>query len=144
MSHLLSGMWESSKIVPTVTENCLRQARHLSRPGRVFDPGFGVRRYGSTPPQRGHTGPLGQRSRSSVSRALPSSEYRAPRSTRFVSAMANPPKCFNYRASPWVCQVYNRAFFLARTTQHLQSLRAGREVLRALVALGALIAWGGV
>jgi hypothetical protein len=38
----------------------------------------------------------------------------------------------------------SRAFFLARTTQHLQSLRAGREVLRALVALGALIAWGGV
>jgi hypothetical protein len=38
----------------------------------------------------------------------------------------------------------SRAFFLARTTQHLQSLRAGREVLRALVALGAVIAWGGV
>jgi hypothetical protein len=38
----------------------------------------------------------------------------------------------------------SRAFFLARTTQHLQSLRTGREVLRALVALGAVIAWGGV
>jgi hypothetical protein len=38
----------------------------------------------------------------------------------------------------------SRAFFLARTTQHLQSLRAGREVVRALVALGAVIAWGGV
>ena len=38
----------------------------------------------------------------------------------------------------------SRAFFLARTTQHLQSLRAGREVLRALLALGAVIAWGGV
>ena len=38
----------------------------------------------------------------------------------------------------------SRAFFLARTTQHLQSLRAGREVLRGLVALGAVIAWGGV
>jgi len=38
----------------------------------------------------------------------------------------------------------SRAFFLARTTQHLQSLRAGRELLRALVALGAVIAWGGV
>ena len=38
----------------------------------------------------------------------------------------------------------SRAFFLARTTHHLQSLRAGREVLRALVALGAVIAWGGV
>lgn len=38
----------------------------------------------------------------------------------------------------------SRAFFLAKTTQHLPSLRAGREVLRALVALGALIAWAGV
>jgi hypothetical protein len=38
----------------------------------------------------------------------------------------------------------SRAFFLARTTQHVQSLRAVREVFRALVALGAVIAWGGV
>jgi hypothetical protein len=38
----------------------------------------------------------------------------------------------------------SRAFFLVRTTRHLQSLRAGREVLRALVTLGAVIAWGGV
>jgi len=38
----------------------------------------------------------------------------------------------------------SRAFFLARTTQHLQSLRTGREILRALLALGAVIAWGGV
>ena len=38
----------------------------------------------------------------------------------------------------------SRAFFLARTTQHLQSLRAGREVARAFVALVAVIAWGGV
>lgn len=38
----------------------------------------------------------------------------------------------------------SRAFFLTRTTQHLQSLRVGREVFRALAALGALIAWGGV
>jgi hypothetical protein len=38
----------------------------------------------------------------------------------------------------------SRAFFLAKTTQHLQSLRAGREVLRALLALAAVIAWGGV
>ncbi len=38
----------------------------------------------------------------------------------------------------------SRAFFLTRTTQHVQSLRAVRELLRALIALGALIAWGGV
>ena len=38
----------------------------------------------------------------------------------------------------------SRAFFLAQSTQHLKSLRLGREVARALVALGAVIAWGGV
>ena len=36
----------------------------------------------------------------------------------------------------------SRAFFLARTTQHVQSLPGVREALRALVALGAVIAWG--
>jgi hypothetical protein len=37
-----------------------------------------------------------------------------------------------------------RAFFLARTAQHVESLRTLREVARALAALGALLAWGGV
>jgi len=38
----------------------------------------------------------------------------------------------------------SRAFFLAQSAQHLESLRLGREVARALVAVGAVIAWGGV
>ena len=38
----------------------------------------------------------------------------------------------------------SRAFFLAQTTQHVESLRVVREVARALVALAALIGWGGV
>jgi hypothetical protein len=38
----------------------------------------------------------------------------------------------------------SRAFFLSRSAQHLKSLRLARETVRALVALGALIAWGGV
>ncbi len=38
----------------------------------------------------------------------------------------------------------SRAFFLARSAQHLESLRLGREIVRAAVALGAVIAWGGV
>ena len=33
MSHLDSGSLESSKIVPTRTVNCLRQALHLYTPG---------------------------------------------------------------------------------------------------------------
>jgi len=35
----------------------------------------------------------------------------------------------------------SRAFFLARSTQHLKSLELARESVRALVALGAVIAW---
>ena len=38
----------------------------------------------------------------------------------------------------------SRAFFLARSAQHLESLRLGREIARAVLALGAVIAWGGV
>jgi hypothetical protein len=36
----------------------------------------------------------------------------------------------------------SRAFFLARSTQHLKTLELARETTRALVALGAVIAWG--
>ena len=36
----------------------------------------------------------------------------------------------------------SRAFFLSRSAQHLRSLRLGRETVRALAALGAVIAWG--
>jgi hypothetical protein len=38
----------------------------------------------------------------------------------------------------------SRAFFLTRSAQHLESLRLGREIARVAVALGAVIAWGGV
>jgi hypothetical protein len=38
----------------------------------------------------------------------------------------------------------SRAFFLSRSAQHLRSLRLGRETVRALAALGAVIAWGAV
>jgi hypothetical protein len=38
----------------------------------------------------------------------------------------------------------SRAFFLARSAQHLKSLELGREAARALLALAATIAWGGV
>lgn len=38
----------------------------------------------------------------------------------------------------------SRAFFLAPTTQHMESRGVVREVARALIALAALIGWGGV
>ena len=38
----------------------------------------------------------------------------------------------------------SRAFFLAWSTQHLRSLELGCEAARALLALGAVIVWGGV
>jgi hypothetical protein len=37
----------------------------------------------------------------------------------------------------------SRAFFLARSTQHVESPRVAREIVRALVALGAVIGWSG-
>jgi len=37
-----------------------------------------------------------------------------------------------------------RAFFLARTTQHMQSLPLARELGRAAACLVALCAWGAV
>lgn len=38
----------------------------------------------------------------------------------------------------------SRAFFLAPTTQHMESRRIVHEVARALAALAALIGWAGV
>ena len=38
----------------------------------------------------------------------------------------------------------SRAFFLTPSTQHVRSLRAAREIARALTALAAVIAWAGV
>jgi len=37
-----------------------------------------------------------------------------------------------------------RAFFLLRTAQHVRSGEAGREVVRALLALAAALSWGAV
>src|SRR2546429_6321399 len=53
-SHLSRPSGESSKIVPSFTENCRLHALHFQM-RRV------VRYECSTPPQRGQTGPLGQR-----------------------------------------------------------------------------------
>ncbi len=38
----------------------------------------------------------------------------------------------------------SRAFFLAPTTQHVESRRVLREVARAVAALAGLIGWAGV
>src|SRR5436190_23207420 len=54
-SHLSSPSGESSKIVPTLTEYCFLQPRHFHK-RRV------VRYEYSVEPQRGQTGPDGQRS----------------------------------------------------------------------------------
>src|SRR6266516_7688472 len=55
--HLSSGIGESSKIVPSFTENCRLHALSLHCHSRR------VLTYPSAvPPQFGHSGPLGQRS----------------------------------------------------------------------------------
>ncbi len=65
---LVKGMWLSSKIVPTVTVNCSRQAPalHWKRPGRALSP---LSLVTEVSPQWGQTGPLGQRIDSSRARA---------------------------------------------------------------------------
>src|SRR5438046_10159822 len=53
-NHLSRPSGESSKIVPTLTENCFLQALHFHK-RRV------LRYECSAPSQRGHTGPCSQR-----------------------------------------------------------------------------------
>jgi hypothetical protein len=38
----------------------------------------------------------------------------------------------------------SRAFFLARSTQHVESVRLLREIARAALALAAVVGWGAV
>jgi hypothetical protein len=46
--------------------------------------------------------------------------------------------------SPFVSHRRTRAFFLLRSAQHVRSGEVGREVVRALLALAGVIAWGAV
>src|SRR3954452_2764391 len=64
-------MWLLSNTVPLVTLNSLRQARHFRVPGLVLAPLSSVTR--SPEPQKGQTGPFGQRCASTNSRAVSSS-----------------------------------------------------------------------
>src|SRR5690348_7104478 len=69
-SHLSSPIAESSKIVPTFTENCLRHFRHFQM-RRV------LRNIGSVASQCGQVTPVGQRSEATNSNAASGSEkYR--------------------------------------------------------------------
>src|ERR1017187_2238948 len=75
-SQVLSGICDASKIVPTVTVNCLRQTAHFQRPLRapLLDPSFGSILYALTAVQCGHVTPSFQRRLSSSSRAFSASE----------------------------------------------------------------------
>ena len=72
-SHLVSGILERSKTVPTVTVNCLRHSLHLRRPGRVNVGLWSLHKLQGprlfTAPQCGQTGPFGQKTASRASRA---------------------------------------------------------------------------
>src|SRR5689334_3606378 len=69
-SHLSRPIAESSKIVPSLTENCLRHFRHFQM-RRV------LRNIGSVASQCGHMTPVGQRSEATNSKAASGSEkYR--------------------------------------------------------------------
>src|SRR5665213_2940607 len=107
-THLVSGILERSKTVPTVTENCSRQSLHLSNPGRCLVPS---RRYApSQEPQCGHTGPVGHRIASKYSRALVSS-VKCGASNDMVEPSESEGNC---PPGSWVCQVYNRHWAIVR------------------------------
>src|SRR5436853_155538 len=82
-SHLFNGMWDPSKIVPTVTVYCLRHAAHFHK-RRVLD----FNRYGvrSHSPQCGHTGPSGQRMDSRYAAAASALWKRGSRMLRSKSS----------------------------------------------------------
>src|SRR6266446_4922987 len=83
-SHFASGRWESSKIVPTLTVNCSRQAPHFHRPGREVLP---CNRYErSTVPQWGHVGsPAGHTMLSTHAIASSSEAHTLAMSDRFMA-----------------------------------------------------------
>src|SRR5208283_4438581 len=72
-SQWVIGTWESSKMVPTLTVNCIRHSLHLRSPGRVDLPASLRMRLASALPQCGQTGPVGQRQASTYSQAAFSS-----------------------------------------------------------------------
>src|SRR5437588_10922465 len=83
VSHLISGKCESWKIVPAVTLNWYWHSAHHSSLELV------CRRTTLSLLQRMHSGPLGQRTRSSNSRHRAAVENTWQRST---NVMANAPK----------------------------------------------------
>src|SRR5579864_527545 len=77
-SHFSKGSGESSKMVPTLAENCFLQARHFHR-RRV------ERKVASAASQRGHfTTPSGQRSRATNARLVSGSEKKVTASSRLA------------------------------------------------------------
>src|SRR3954447_13611203 len=78
-SHLSRPSAESSKIVPTLTEYCFLQALHFQT-RRV------VRYEYLVLPQRGQTGPSGQRKRATYSVATSRSEKWRIASSRLVGS----------------------------------------------------------
>src|SRR5437667_5350601 len=80
-------MWESSKMVPTVTRNVLRQPLHFQTPGRILFlvPSFDcILKAASKSPQWGQTGPLGQRCFSRKAKALSSVVKFLAKSIKFM------------------------------------------------------------
>src|SRR6267143_387557 len=78
-SHFRSGICESSKIVPTVTVNCLSQTEQWYRPARIFFSGFALIfqiSFGVAVLQCGQTTPCPQRISSKYRRADSSVEKR--------------------------------------------------------------------
>src|SRR5579863_9704976 len=99
-------MWESSKIVPTVTVNCSRHPPHFQTPLRTcasFLDVLGSSRYALfSSPQCGQIGPSGHLCVSKKARALSSSLKCLARDARLSSSFSMPEIIV---LQAWVCQV---------------------------------------
>src|SRR5580698_1430268 len=112
-SHFVMGSFDSSKIVPTRTVNCLRQSPQNFTPTRtapsgcflLFDPAKGAKgEIRPMQPQCGQTGPWGQRAASTYSKAAASSWKWG----WLRMDIALNPLVDSYSAASCVCKVHNR------------------------------------
>src|SRR5437899_2837212 len=97
-SHLSSGTAESSKMVPTLTENCFLQSKHFHI-RRV------LRKDSLLDMQRGQAGPLGQRTSATVSTQTLGSEKCRIASIKPLGRLPFVVSMIKYIMDFWVSQV---------------------------------------
>lgn len=117
-SHLLSGTFERSNRVPTVTVKFFRQELHWISPARVLLP---CKRWTfSHSPQCGQNGPCGQLTASRCSRALSALVKMGLVRSNIGHFLLMRP----YPSIPYLRQVYNCRCFYKRSLFELRGFQA--------------------